>query len=89
MVFLTKTTFFPLEIEHVWNFEKDEKIPLAESVSFSQTIPGTPIQVDIFSSPTAAFANEYEETPSISDYHEGSYTSNTCVRKLNVSFMLA
>ena len=55
------------------------------TVPVSQTIQ---IQVDIVSSPSYEIINEFEETPSISDCHEGSALTNKHVRKSNVFVVL-
>ena len=55
------------------DLEPEDTLPHTVTIPVSQTIPGTQIQVDIVSSPSA------EEAPSTSDYHE--------VRKLNFYFV--
>jgi hypothetical protein len=55
--------------------EPEDTLPHTVTIPVSQTIPGTQIQVDIVSSPSAGITDEFEEAPSTSEYHE--------VRKLN------
>jgi hypothetical protein len=59
--------------------EPEDTLPHTVTIPVSQTIPGTQIQVDIVSSPSAGITNELEDAPSTSDYHE--------VRKLNFYFV--
>jgi hypothetical protein len=58
------------------------------TVSLSQTVPGKQIQVDTISSPSAEIPIDLDETPSTSNCHEGSSTTNKQVRNLNSSVML-
>ncbi len=61
------------------DLEPEDTLPHTVTIPVSQTIPGTQIQVDIVSSPSAEITDEFEEAPSTSDYHE--------VRKLNFYFV--